>query len=49
MLTIGTPPCGEEEDKGVNFPVNFLRVIHMAVDNLNLLTQRQVHAQTMSL
>ena len=37
MLTIGTPACGEEEDKGVNFPVNFLKVIHTTVDNLNLL------------
>ena len=39
MLTIGTPACGEEEDKGVNFPVNFLTLIHTPVDNLNLLTQ----------
>jgi hypothetical protein len=39
MMTIGTPACGEEEDKGVNFPVNFLRVIHTGVDNLNLLAQ----------
>jgi hypothetical protein len=42
MMTIGTLACGEEEDKGVNFPVNFLRLIHMTVDNLNLLAQRAI-------
>jgi riboflavin biosynthesis pyrimidine reductase len=41
LLTIGTPACGEEEDKGVNFPVNFLRLIHTGVDNLNLLAQKR--------
>lgn len=29
MMTLGTPACGEEEDKAVNFPVNFARFIHI--------------------
>ena len=28
-MTLGTPACGEEEDKAVNFPVNFAGFIHI--------------------
>lgn len=33
--TLRIAPCGEEEDKDVNFPVNFWQVIHRGVDNVD--------------
>jgi hypothetical protein len=32
-MTLRNDPCGEEEDKGVNFPVDFVLLIHNEVDN----------------